>query len=275
MGPFFASVVLLAVGRQWNRADDFGCRTLCLLRMRRCSFSLFDEFLQVLGAGLSKSQNPHRAVFSASKFAHERTIHLVSIWSSKVAEGDIVPMTNSGNPVSELEKIGIVIGRSLAFLCPQNTPIKDGTVLEKAEFLSGLGIPFADAAEMLGSTAESFRVIGKLRAMSDVSGIHIVNLTGSVPSRKQLIGKLKTTGVRLDDGVTTGSRRAISANFDFAPIRLRCVLRPRGRWPILSRPFCERVGSSPIALFSRGAHSCSPRPAHIRSVGGGAQLVFY
>lgn len=41
--------------------------------------------------------------------------------------------------------------------------------------------------------------VGKVRAMSDVSGIHIVHLTGTAASRKQLIGKLKTTGVKLDD----------------------------------------------------------------------------
>jgi predicted nucleotide-binding protein len=41
--------------------------------------------------------------------------------------------------------------------------------------------------------------VGKVRAMSDVSGVHIVHLTGSMSSRQQLIGKLKTTGVKLDD----------------------------------------------------------------------------
>jgi len=41
--------------------------------------------------------------------------------------------------------------------------------------------------------------IGKVRPMSDVSGIHIVHLTGSASSRKQLIGKLKATGVKVDD----------------------------------------------------------------------------
>ena len=41
--------------------------------------------------------------------------------------------------------------------------------------------------------------LGKVRAMSDVSGIHIVHLTGSPASRKQLVGKLKTTGVKVDD----------------------------------------------------------------------------
>ena len=65
----------------------------------------------------------------------------------------------SGNPASELEKVCTVIGRSLAFLCLQNTSVKDGSVLEKAEFLSALGLPFADAAKMLGSTAESLRVM--------------------------------------------------------------------------------------------------------------------
>ena len=41
--------------------------------------------------------------------------------------------------------------------------------------------------------------VGKVRPMSDVSGVHIVHLTGSASSRKQLIGKLKTTGVKVDD----------------------------------------------------------------------------
>lgn len=66
---------------------------------------------------------------------------------------------NSGNPGSELEKVCTVIARSLAFLCLQNTSVKGGSVLEKAEFLSALGLPFADAAKMLGSTAESLRVM--------------------------------------------------------------------------------------------------------------------
>lgn len=41
--------------------------------------------------------------------------------------------------------------------------------------------------------------VGKVRPMTDVSGIHIVHLTGSASSRRQLIGKLKTTGVKVDD----------------------------------------------------------------------------
>lgn len=66
---------------------------------------------------------------------------------------------NSGNPVSELDKACTVIGRSLAFLCLQNTDVKNSTILEKAQFLSALGVPFVDAAKMLGSTAESLRVM--------------------------------------------------------------------------------------------------------------------
>jgi hypothetical protein len=71
---------------------------------------------------------------------------------------------NSGNPVSELERVCTVIGRSLAFLCLQYTSVKDGTVLEKARFLAGLGLPFGDAAGMLGTTAESLRVLAYNKA---------------------------------------------------------------------------------------------------------------
>jgi hypothetical protein len=64
----------------------------------------------------------------------------------------------SDSPASETEKIGTVIARSLAFLCLQNTPAKDGTLLEKVQFLNGLGLPYADAAGMLGTTVQSVRV---------------------------------------------------------------------------------------------------------------------
>lgn len=60
---------------------------------------------------------------------------------------------------SALDKACTIIGRSLAFLCLIQSPLKDGSVLKKAEFLSALGLPFADAAKMLGSTAESLRVM--------------------------------------------------------------------------------------------------------------------
>jgi hypothetical protein len=55
-----------------------------------------------------------------------------------------------------------VIGRSLAFLCLQgarkNEPTRYKEVLEKVDFLEGLGLPAKDAAEAAGSTAESVRV---------------------------------------------------------------------------------------------------------------------
>ena len=35
-------------------------------------------------------------------------------------------------PGAEWEKIGTIIGRSLAFLCMQSTPAKEGTLLKKA-----------------------------------------------------------------------------------------------------------------------------------------------
>jgi hypothetical protein len=66
---------------------------------------------------------------------------------------------NLGSPASELEKVCTVIGRSLAYLCLQNSEAKDRTLVEKAKFLSALGLQFADAANLLGSTAESLRVM--------------------------------------------------------------------------------------------------------------------
>ncbi len=62
------------------------------------------------------------------------------------------------NPASELETIGTVIARSLAFLCLQNSGAKDGTLQEKGQFLTGLGLSNTAAAEMLGTTAETVRV---------------------------------------------------------------------------------------------------------------------
>lgn len=41
--------------------------------------------------------------------------------------------------------------------------------------------------------------IGKIRPMSDISGVHVTHLTGTAPSRQQLIGKLRTAGVKLDN----------------------------------------------------------------------------
>jgi predicted nucleotide-binding protein len=41
--------------------------------------------------------------------------------------------------------------------------------------------------------------IGKVRPMSDISGVHVTHLTGAPSSRQQLIGKLRTAGVKLDN----------------------------------------------------------------------------
>ena len=64
---------------------------------------------------------------------------------------------------SELDRAAIVIGRSLAFLCLQSTPLmKEGTVLQKAQFLSGLGLNFDDAAGMLGSSTASLNELARV-----------------------------------------------------------------------------------------------------------------
>jgi predicted nucleotide-binding protein len=41
--------------------------------------------------------------------------------------------------------------------------------------------------------------VGKIRPISDVAGRHIVHLSNSMSSRQQLIAKLKTTGIVVDD----------------------------------------------------------------------------
>lgn len=41
--------------------------------------------------------------------------------------------------------------------------------------------------------------VGKIRAVSDVAGRHIVHLTNSMSTRQQLIAKLKATGLAVDD----------------------------------------------------------------------------
>jgi hypothetical protein len=61
----------------------------------------------------------------------------------------------TGDAGSEMEKIGTIIARALAFLCLQQTNAREGTLLEKARFLSGLGLPYADAAGILGTTKAS------------------------------------------------------------------------------------------------------------------------
>lgn len=69
---------------------------------------------------------------------------------------------NSVQAGSELEKTAMIIGRSLAFLCLQSTSAKEGTLLQKAQFLSGLGLAFDDAAEMLGTSAASLKELARV-----------------------------------------------------------------------------------------------------------------
>ncbi len=65
------------------------------------------------------------------------------------------------NGDAELQKVTTVVARSLAFLCLQSTSAKEGTLLQKAQFLSGLGLPFADAAGMLGTTVASLNELAR------------------------------------------------------------------------------------------------------------------
>lgn len=53
-----------------------------------------------------------------------------------------------------------VIGRCLAYLCLQNSQVKSEKYLTtKAAFLEGLGLTRDEAAKLLGTTAESLRVL--------------------------------------------------------------------------------------------------------------------
>jgi hypothetical protein len=56
-----------------------------------------------------------------------------------------------------------VIGRALALLClnqaEEKTPERVDGVVKKVRFLEGIGLPRADAAQAVGSTAESVRVM--------------------------------------------------------------------------------------------------------------------
>ena len=64
---------------------------------------------------------------------------------------------------SEWERVAVVIGRSLAFLCMQSTSAKEGTLLQRAEFLNGLGLEYADAAQMLGTTEASLKELARVK----------------------------------------------------------------------------------------------------------------
>ena len=66
-----------------------------------------------------------------------------------------------GDARSQIDKIGTVIARALAFLCLQQSSAKEGTLLDKARFLAGLGLPYADAAGMLGTTKDSIDALAR------------------------------------------------------------------------------------------------------------------
>lgn len=55
--------------------------------------------------------------------------------------------------------------------------------------------------------------VGKLRAISDVAGRHLVNLTGSIESRHQLVVKLRGAGCEVDD---TGNDWQTEGDFTLA-----------------------------------------------------------
>lgn len=71
-------------------------------------------------------------------------------------------LETSGQARPEWEKVATVISRSLAFLCLQYTATKDGTMLQKADFLRSLGVPYSDSAGMLGSTEASLKELARL-----------------------------------------------------------------------------------------------------------------
>ena len=68
----------------------------------------------------------------------------------------------SGQDDFDWKKVATVISRSLAFLCLQQTSVKDGGVLEKAEFLRGLGLPYGDSAGLIGSSEASIKELARL-----------------------------------------------------------------------------------------------------------------
>lgn len=134
-----------------------------------------------------------------------RSLHVDVIeWSKALA------MTKKGSPyIGEVIDAGFDHAQAIVVLL---TP-DDEAKMKDVFFRSGdprfekklTGQPRQNVLFEAGMAFEKYKdttilvQIGKVRPMSDVSGIHIVHLTGSPSSRKQLIGKLKTTGVTVDD----------------------------------------------------------------------------
>jgi hypothetical protein len=81
-----------------------------------------------------------------------------------------MPIGSSKQAGSEWEKTGTIIGRSLAFLCMQSTSVKEGTLLQKADFLRGLGIAYEDAAQMLGTSSASLKELARQAKKSKGEG---------------------------------------------------------------------------------------------------------
>jgi DNA-directed RNA polymerase specialized sigma24 family protein len=63
------------------------------------------------------------------------------------------------NQIAEESQWLAVIGRSLAFLCLAQAELRHKDLAPQARFLQGLGLSIDDAAEMLGTTTGSLRVL--------------------------------------------------------------------------------------------------------------------
>lgn len=67
-----------------------------------------------------------------------------------------------------------VIGKALAYLCvqqvAQNDPKRVPDVVAKVKFLEGIGLPTADAAQLLGTTANSVKTNLRQREKKRGSG---------------------------------------------------------------------------------------------------------
>jgi hypothetical protein len=72
-----------------------------------------------------------------------------------------MPIENAMGTGPAWERVATIIGRSLAFLCMQSTSAKEGTLLQKADFLKGLGLDYDDSAQMLGSTPASLKELAR------------------------------------------------------------------------------------------------------------------
>lgn len=66
-------------------------------------------------------------------------------------------MPNEGQEVNW----NAVIARCLAYLCLKQSEYRDDTKLAQAKFLETLGLPAEDQAGVIGSTANSLRVLAQ------------------------------------------------------------------------------------------------------------------